>query len=359
MPGSAANITITGVGGAAGVSVTGVGSAANIVITSPETNIAPTVDVNPVIAGTPGIGNVYTATTGTYSGNPTPTVTGQWLRDGVAIVGETGLTYTQTADDIGPAITYRETATNAVGSVQATSNALSWDPDVDLSTAAHRYPVNDTDARKQDLAGTTAASSGEPLGRVLDQIGATDLIADSSGSRPTLETVGSTVVAGFDGTATLMKVATTIAGANTVLAVLTRTAKTAGVWDGDTTTGTRRNYMLANFSGNDWRLFSGVATFAASALGVDDWGVLEGEVRTDGHTIYEDGAQIGDADYSAAVNLSAGFIIGAEATRNNSFFWDGKLAELVIFDGPMSTSERANFQAWLEHAYGADLGVGA
>jgi hypothetical protein len=44
----------------------------------------------PSIAGTPLIGSTLTATAGTWEGSPT--ITGQWRRDNVAIAGETGTT---------------------------------------------------------------------------------------------------------------------------------------------------------------------------------------------------------------------------------------------------------------------------
>lgn len=78
----------------------------------------------PTISGTAQVGQSLTATPGTPPGWPTPTLTGQWLRDGSAITGANGLTYEQVTADLGASITYRETATNASGSATATSNAL-------------------------------------------------------------------------------------------------------------------------------------------------------------------------------------------------------------------------------------------
>ncbi|MGV0982325.1 MAG: hypothetical protein ACOYB0_08195 [Polynucleobacter sp.] len=60
-------------------------------------------------------GAVWTATPGVYIGTQPIAVVRAWLADGVPIAGETGLTYTTAAGDVGKVITYRETANNSVG----------------------------------------------------------------------------------------------------------------------------------------------------------------------------------------------------------------------------------------------------
>jgi hypothetical protein len=85
--------------------------------------VAPTNSVAPVISGTPLVGEVLTTTTGTWAGIPTPTYAYQWKR-GVTNVGTNATTYTLVAADAGQSITCVVTATNAGGSANATSNAL-------------------------------------------------------------------------------------------------------------------------------------------------------------------------------------------------------------------------------------------
>lgn len=58
----------------------------------------------PTITGTPLVGEVLTGSTGTWS--PTPNFSYRWLRDGAAIGGATGPSYTLTADDFGATITF-------------------------------------------------------------------------------------------------------------------------------------------------------------------------------------------------------------------------------------------------------------
>jgi len=70
------------------------------------------------------VGQVLTSTTGTWSGIPTPTYSYQWKR-GATNIGTNASTYTLVTGDAGQSITCVVTATNAGGSANATSNALS------------------------------------------------------------------------------------------------------------------------------------------------------------------------------------------------------------------------------------------
>lgn len=75
----------------------------------------------PAITGTAQVGQVLTASDGTWTGSPT--IARQWKADGDAIAGATAVTYTPVAGDIGKAITVTVTATNSKGSVSSTSAA--------------------------------------------------------------------------------------------------------------------------------------------------------------------------------------------------------------------------------------------
>ena len=76
----------------------------------------------PVISGDATEGETLTLTPAVWVG--AATTSQQWHRDGSPISGATGLTYVQTADDVGAMMTCVETAINGAGSVTATSNAL-------------------------------------------------------------------------------------------------------------------------------------------------------------------------------------------------------------------------------------------
>ena len=78
----------------------------------------------PVISGGPAVGATLTASAGTWTGDPTPTITRQWLRNGVPISGATGSTLSTAGYADGDVITLIETATNVVGAGSAGSNAI-------------------------------------------------------------------------------------------------------------------------------------------------------------------------------------------------------------------------------------------
>lgn len=86
----------------------------------PENSVAP------AITGTPEVGQTLTVTPGTWSGEPSPTLTYQWFRDdgddAIPIPGATGLTYELTQEDEGSVIFVRETAVNRVGAMFADSD---------------------------------------------------------------------------------------------------------------------------------------------------------------------------------------------------------------------------------------------
>jgi len=83
---------------------------------------APVNTVLPDITGTAVVGNVLTTDDGTWTGSPT-SYAYQWKR-GATNIGTNANTYTLVTADAGQSITCVVTATNAVGSTPATSNAV-------------------------------------------------------------------------------------------------------------------------------------------------------------------------------------------------------------------------------------------
>jgi hypothetical protein len=105
--------------------------------TGPPPNTAPVNTVAPTVSGTPAQGNTLTATPGTWTGTPTPTLAYQWERNGADIGSATGLTYVVAANDVGASTRIRETATNGVGSpVSAWSTAIAIPSPQLFNTAA-------------------------------------------------------------------------------------------------------------------------------------------------------------------------------------------------------------------------------
>lgn len=86
----------------------------------------PVFSVDPVITSDSGFyaeGDGLTATPGTFSPTVLSSSSYQWKRDGAAISGETGFTYTLVADDVGTVITFTHSATNPNGTANRTSAA--------------------------------------------------------------------------------------------------------------------------------------------------------------------------------------------------------------------------------------------
>lgn len=82
---------------------------------------APDNTVLPAITGTAQVGDTLTASTGTWTGSPTPTYGYQWFADSESLPGETGSTLDLTSDHEGTVITVAVTATNVNGSATAIS----------------------------------------------------------------------------------------------------------------------------------------------------------------------------------------------------------------------------------------------
>jgi uncharacterized repeat protein (TIGR01451 family) len=129
--------TYTAVSGDVGatlrVVVTGTNSAGSASATSAQTATiaaAPAAPVNtvaPTISGTTTVGQTLTASTGTWTGNPSPTLSYQWRRCDASgntcadIGGATSLTYSLVTADAGSTIRVVVTGTNGSGSASATS----------------------------------------------------------------------------------------------------------------------------------------------------------------------------------------------------------------------------------------------
>ena len=60
--------------------------------TAPPTQTAPAITTQPTISGGTAIGDILTLAPGAATGNPAPTATYQWYRNGAALSGEDGLT---------------------------------------------------------------------------------------------------------------------------------------------------------------------------------------------------------------------------------------------------------------------------
>jgi hypothetical protein len=97
---------------------------ANKILASANAGNPPVNTVAPAITGTAQEGQIVTCSTGTWTGTPTITYAYQWKRNGSNIGSATNSTYTLVTADVSQSITCQVTATNAVGSANATSNTI-------------------------------------------------------------------------------------------------------------------------------------------------------------------------------------------------------------------------------------------
>lgn len=123
---------------------------------------APNVTVLPGISGTAQVSRQLTCGTGSWTGSPT-SFGRTWERGGVAIPGETGLTYTVQALDVAQSITCTVTATNA-GGASAPSTSAAVVP-VPLEPVMVAQPaITGVAQQGQTVACTTGTWTSSPSG---------------------------------------------------------------------------------------------------------------------------------------------------------------------------------------------------
>ena len=129
---SATNSTYTLVVGDSAQNITCVVTATNTLgsanatsnVITAQTYSIPSNTIAPVISGTTTLGSVLTSTTGTWTGNPSPTFAYEWYRNGLPIFGATSSTYTLMAGDSNANINCYVDADNALGTITAVSNTI-------------------------------------------------------------------------------------------------------------------------------------------------------------------------------------------------------------------------------------------
>ncbi len=89
------------------------------------TATGPTNTVAPSISGSASVGSTLSCSDGTWIGEPLPTFSAGWLRDGTPIPAADGQSYVVTSADEGHQLSCEVTATNASGSASALSAAVS------------------------------------------------------------------------------------------------------------------------------------------------------------------------------------------------------------------------------------------
>ena len=176
-------VTATNSGGSATVS---------FVATVAVRILPPVLVLAPVLAGTGRIGEPVTVSTGSWSGVPAPTTSVAWLRDGVAIVGATGMSYTPVAADDGKSLSARVTATNAGGSAAIVTAALAVTYAPPVAKGALHEVIADLGSDVETVA-ARADFTGENLSFAVSGAGATIDAKTGLVSIPTDKAVQATV----------------------------------------------------------------------------------------------------------------------------------------------------------------------
>lgn len=140
---------------------------------------APANTALPLISGSAVQGQTLTASTGSWTGTPTPAYARAWRRGGAVIAGATGAAYVLQAADVGAAITVTVTATNTAGAASATSAATA--PVTAAQTLAS-LPV--TPAARWHPGASTVATVGGRVTSATDLQGLAGLTEGGTGIGP-------------------------------------------------------------------------------------------------------------------------------------------------------------------------------
>ncbi len=122
----------------------------------PGAVIGPINAVLPAVSGTAALSGVLSCTSGTWSGQPAPTYTYQWLRNGQAVAGAVNDSYTVHRADCGQELSCQVTATNTGGDglVASTEVSVRATPAVKLRVSRHTV----TDGAPVAISGTVGRS---------------------------------------------------------------------------------------------------------------------------------------------------------------------------------------------------------
>ena len=134
---------------------------ATSVATGAVIDIIPTNSSAPTISGTAQVGQTLTATTGTWTHNPT-SFTYQWNGAGTAIAGATASTYVPVAADVGNTLTVAIVATNSGGSSFAATSPATVSVIDMIPTNSSVPTISGTAQVGQTLTATTGTWTHNP-----------------------------------------------------------------------------------------------------------------------------------------------------------------------------------------------------
>lgn len=284
LAGATVSVTATNSGGSAVTSF-------KATVTALPANVLPFLLTVPLLAGSAKVGSTLTAGTGTWGGYPAPAAPRQWLRDGVAIAGATGASYTLTPQDDRRAICCRVTAKNVVGSVTAVTATVV--PSYVAPTAKGLLPEEIFDAGTGPQPVPTAGDfTGEALAFAVDTAAAAAGVTIDAGTG--VATIPTTTAFAL----TVAVTATNSGGAATSRFPVTVEAEEAAPFPLELAD---MVVLRSEFRpGDQTTWFSPVVRFpglAGETVAAIEWTTAAGETLTDGQ--YEVVARIGTTDLHA------------------------------------------------------------
>ncbi len=248
------------VGATLRVVVTGTNAAGSMQATSANTAsvtaapLAPSNTAAPTISGSAQVNQTLTATSGTWSGTAPISYAYQWQRGSTNISGATSATYTAQAADVGATLRVVVTATNSVGTAQATSAATATVAAATTPPANTALPaITGTAQAGQTLTASTGTWSGTtPITYAYQwQRGSTNISGATSATytaqaadvgatlRVVVTATNSAGTAQATSTATTAVTAASAAPANTALPAISGSAQvgqaltaSSGTWSG-------------------------------------------------------------------------------------------------------------------------------
>jgi hypothetical protein len=311
--------------------------------------VPPANTVAPEVTGSAITGQTLTVTNvGSWDGNPAPTYSYQWKRDDVNIAGATNNTYVLTVEDSGADIVCQVTATNVVGSANATSNVtgpIVFTP-LAISKLTNWWNV-------EDLA---AVGDGNPVDTWTSNVGALAM-AQTGTNRPTYvanDGDGKPKV-DFDGVDDYLNVTSTngaVYGANDSFEIWMVVKGTSGAtFTGLWTSGGITQGVSIKWQNTPRGLFytpGGKLTISNSLnLHDDAWHTLRVTQNGATRNFYLDGTLVGNASTDSAGGWNTGsdvFKIGS----TDDAVWDGGQRHVFVFNDPLSAAEVTQMNAFTD-----------
>ena len=136
----------------------------------------------PVVTGTPTVGQTLTATPATLSLTPDSPATGQWYADDAPIAAKTATTLTLDAAMVGKSITYKTTATRDGDTITSGSTPTGPVAKVASSVRVTASPASAAAGSKRTVTATVSSTGGTRTGSVTFKVGTkTATVALSAG----------------------------------------------------------------------------------------------------------------------------------------------------------------------------------